>query len=116
MYHGWADPGISAAGTVAYYEQMVEEGGGQKDADAFARLYMIPGMHHCSGGAGTSSFDMLPALGAVGGEGHRTRAACRPRASSMTRSCGHGRSVLTRPSRATRALAASMTLPALSLA
>jgi feruloyl esterase len=62
MYHGWADPGISAAGTVDYYEQMVRKAGGQKDADAFARLYMIPGMHHCSGGAGTSSFDMLDVL------------------------------------------------------
>ena len=62
MYHGWADPGISATGTVDYYEQMVKKAGGQKEADAFARLYMIPGMHHCSGGAGTSSFDMLDVL------------------------------------------------------
>lgn len=62
IYHGWADPGISAMGTVDYYEQMVRKAGGQKEADAFARLYMIPGMHHCSGGVGTSSFDMLDVL------------------------------------------------------
>ncbi len=62
MYHGWSDPGISAAGTVDYYEQMVKKAGGQHEADAFARLYLIPGMHHCSGGAGTSSFDMLDVL------------------------------------------------------
>lgn len=24
VYHGWSDPGISAAGTVAYYDQMVK--------------------------------------------------------------------------------------------
>ncbi len=73
MYHGWSDPGISATGTVDYYEQMVKKAGGQNEADAFARLYMIPGMHHCSGGAGTSSFDMLDVAGAVGGEGHCAR-------------------------------------------
>jgi feruloyl esterase len=61
-YHGWADPGISAAGTVAYFEQMAKIAGGQKEADAFARLYMIPGMHHCGGGVGTATFDMLPVL------------------------------------------------------
>ena len=41
---------------------MVKKAGGQNEADAFARLYLIPGMHHCSGGAGTSSFDMLDVL------------------------------------------------------
>lgn len=62
MYHGWSDPGISAAGTVAYYEQMVKAVGSQKDADDFTRLYMVPGMHHCGGGPGPNSFDMLPVL------------------------------------------------------
>jgi feruloyl esterase len=62
MYHGWSDPGISAAGTVAYYEQMVQKVGGPKDAEAFTRLYMVPGMHHCGGGPGPNSFDMLPVL------------------------------------------------------
>lgn len=62
MYHGWSDPGISAAGTVAYYDQMVTAVGGQNAADSFARLYMVPGMHHCGGGPGPNSFDMLPVL------------------------------------------------------
>jgi feruloyl esterase len=61
-YHGWADPGISAAGTVAYFEQMTKIVGGQKQADDFARLFMVPGMHHCGGGPGPNTFDMLPAL------------------------------------------------------
>ena len=62
MYHGWSDPGISAAGTVAYYDQVVRKVGGQKNADSFARLYMVPGMHHCGGGPGPNAFDMLPVL------------------------------------------------------
>lgn len=62
MYHGWSDPGISAYGTVDYYDQMVTTVGGAREADSFSRLYMIPGMHHCGGGTGPNSFDMLPVL------------------------------------------------------
>lgn len=62
MYHGWSDPGISAAGTVAYYDKMRAIAGGQAAADDFARLFMVPGMHHCGGGPGPNTFDMLPAL------------------------------------------------------
>jgi feruloyl esterase len=62
MYHGWADPAISAYGTVAYYEKMRQIVGGQAEADSFAKLYMVPGMHHCSGGPGPDEFDMLTAL------------------------------------------------------
>ncbi len=62
MYHGWSDPGISAAGTVDYFDEMVKTVGGATDADAFTRLYLIPGMHHCGGGPGPNSFDMLPVL------------------------------------------------------
>jgi hypothetical protein len=62
VYHGWADPAISAAGTVSYHDQMVRKVGGRKEADSFTRLYLIPGMHHCGGGPGPNSFDMLTEL------------------------------------------------------
>ena len=42
MYHGWADPAISAYGTIDYYERMTKSVGGQKAAESFARLYMVP--------------------------------------------------------------------------
>ncbi len=61
-YHGWADPAISAYGTIDYYEKMTKAVGGPQQADSFARLYLAPGMHHCSGGPGPNSFDMLPVL------------------------------------------------------
>jgi feruloyl esterase len=61
-YHGWSDPGISAAGTVAYFDRMTAIVGGRTPADDFARLFMVPGMHHCGGGPGPNTFDMLPAL------------------------------------------------------
>ena len=62
MYHGWADPAISAYGTLDYYEKMSKAVGGQKEADSFSRLYFVPGMHHCSGGPGPNQFDMLTEL------------------------------------------------------
>ena len=62
FYHGWADPAISAYGTVDYYERMRAIVGGQREADSFSRLYLVPGMHHCRGGPGPDSFDMLTVL------------------------------------------------------
>ena len=62
VYHGWADPAISAYGTLDLYNKMVEIVGGQSQADSFSRLYLVPGMHHCGGGPGPNTFDMLPVL------------------------------------------------------
>ena len=62
MYHGWADPAISALGTLDYYEKMTKAVGGPKEADSFSRMYFVPGMHHCSGGPGPNQFDMLTEL------------------------------------------------------
>jgi feruloyl esterase len=62
LYHGWADPGISAYGTLDYFEKVVKAVGGQAQADMFARLFLAPGVHHCGGGPGPGSFDMLSAL------------------------------------------------------
>jgi tannase/feruloyl esterase len=62
VYHGWSDPAISAYGTIAYYDRMTKAVGGVKEAESFSRLYLVPGMHHCRGGPGPDSFDMLPVL------------------------------------------------------
>ncbi|MEZ5287433.1 MAG: tannase/feruloyl esterase family alpha/beta hydrolase [Vicinamibacterales bacterium] len=62
LYHGWSDPGISALGTLDYRNRVVRAVGGQKAADTFLRTYFIPGMHHCGGGPGPNSFDMLAEL------------------------------------------------------
>jgi feruloyl esterase len=69
VYHGWSDPDISPLNTIDYYEQVVARGGETlshdgrlKETQAFFRLFMVPGMQHCSGGPGTTNFDMLTAL------------------------------------------------------
>jgi feruloyl esterase len=61
-YHGWADPAISAYGTIDYFDAVARTLGGQREVDSFARLYLVPGMHHCRGGAGPDTFDPLPLL------------------------------------------------------
>jgi feruloyl esterase len=62
QYHGWNDPQIAPAFSVAYYKSVLDAmGGAAKVRDSY-RLFMAPGMAHCGGGDGTSSFDMLSAL------------------------------------------------------
>jgi hypothetical protein len=55
LYHGWNDPAISALNTINYYNDVVSRMGA-RESEAFVRLYMVPGMQHCSGGPGTDSF------------------------------------------------------------
>jgi hypothetical protein len=65
LYHGWADPALSAFGTISYYEDVVKKAGGRTESDKFVELFMAPGMHHCMGnGPGPNRFDMLNALDA----------------------------------------------------
>jgi feruloyl esterase len=61
-YHGWADPQISPGSSVDYYTSVAEKLGGSKKIGNNYRLFMVPGMAHCGGGDGTSTFDMLGAL------------------------------------------------------
>ncbi len=62
LYHGTSDPAISSYGTVDYYNKVAKIVGGAKEVESFARLYLVPGMHHCSGGPGPNQFDMLTQL------------------------------------------------------
>ncbi len=55
LYHGWDDPAITALNTIDYYQEVVRTIG-QRNTDAFVRLYMVPGMQHCFGGPGATAF------------------------------------------------------------
>jgi len=61
MYHGWSDPGIPPGYLVEYYKNVLAKTKVESVRDA-VRLFMVPGMGHCGGGDGTSTFDMLAAL------------------------------------------------------
>ena len=57
MYFGWADPALTPFMGIDYYEK-VEAQMGLSTTDFF-RLFMVPGMFHCRGGVGVSTFDAL---------------------------------------------------------
>jgi feruloyl esterase len=61
MYHGWNDQQVNPLNSVIYYDSVLKAVGKDKAADSIA-LFMVPGMNHCSGGAGTDSFDKMKAL------------------------------------------------------
>ena len=58
--HGLADPIFSPNDTIDYYQRATATQGAP--APDFARLFLIPGMGHCSGGAATDRWDGLGAL------------------------------------------------------
>jgi feruloyl esterase len=62
MYHGWSDGLIPPRHSVDYYTSVVKRMGGVEKASNSIRLFMVPGMNHCSGGYGTSNFDRVAAL------------------------------------------------------
>jgi feruloyl esterase len=62
QYHGWSDPQISPGASPQYYDSVVDRLGGLKKVQQSHRLFMVPGMAHCSGGDGADRFDMLGAL------------------------------------------------------
>lgn len=63
MYHGWSDPALTPFVSVDYYSRVAKTlGGGFKHLQNSARLFMVPGMHHCGGGPGPNVFDMLMPL------------------------------------------------------
>ena len=82
MYHGWADPLIPPQSSINYFNALAKitarNGGialrfnrwtsGRATAtklaatQRYARLFMVPGMYHCSGGPGPNVFDALTPL------------------------------------------------------
>jgi pimeloyl-ACP methyl ester carboxylesterase len=90
MTYGWADQILQPLMGVHYYESVAKRYG--KGTGEFARLFMVPGMTHCSGGNGTDTFDpvttivnwvekgkapaSIAASRVVGGKVVRTRPLC----------------------------------------
>jgi hypothetical protein len=63
QYHGWADSAIAAPSSIAYYEAVKaflatvpDARSTAKSVDDFYRLFMVPGMAHCSQGVGPVHF------------------------------------------------------------
>ena len=60
LYAGWNDTAITPNTTIYYYESVVEEM--DEEQNEWLRLFMVPGMGHCSGGPGPYEFDLLTTM------------------------------------------------------
>jgi len=61
LFQGWADAAITPLGTIKYYQAVQQKMGADK-AHRFVRLFMAPGMMHCGGGPGPSTFDAVASV------------------------------------------------------
>src|SRR5579872_269247 len=59
LWHGWSDAGLSPLGTITYYEHVQARDPQMND---FARMFMLPGVLHCGGGAGPDTVDWTTAI------------------------------------------------------
>jgi feruloyl esterase len=74
IMHGFADPLVPTSNTVAYYERLIasqaregrhdeeERKGALRRTQKFARLFLLPGVGHCSGGAGPDTVEGDPTM------------------------------------------------------
>jgi feruloyl esterase len=62
LYHGASDPSIPASQSVAFYRELAEQQQGIERTQENVRLFLVPGMHHCSGGPAPDRFDTLSAI------------------------------------------------------
>jgi feruloyl esterase len=71
QYHGWGDPAISALTSIEYYDSVQKflkrvpdaRSDASKPTEDFYRLFLVPGMGHCAGGAGPNRFGNGGAVG-----------------------------------------------------
>lgn len=61
QYSGWADQQVNPLPGIEYYETVSRKLGEDATRD-FYRLFMVPGMFHCSGGPGCNTADWLGAV------------------------------------------------------
>jgi feruloyl esterase len=59
LYQGWAENGIPPRNVVNYVRDVQAA---TPDASNAVRLFMVPGMGHCGGGDGATTFDMVASL------------------------------------------------------
>jgi len=62
LYQGGADQSDIPTDAIDYYETAEKTMGGRAATQEFFRLFVIPGMNHCNGGAGAFAIDYLTYL------------------------------------------------------
>lgn len=62
IYHGWADQQVAPGSSIEFYKSVVDMSEDPTQASNWIRLFMVPGMAHCSGGEGPDTFDKLSVI------------------------------------------------------
>lgn len=62
LWHGSADPLITPLATIEYYEEGLVAMGPLEEVQDWYRLFMLPGVYHCSGGPGADGVDLYAAI------------------------------------------------------
>jgi len=68
-YHGRADPVIPSGSSKRLYD-LISRTLSMPNLDPFYRLFLVPGMDHCTDGPGASKFGQLPGTGALNSSSH----------------------------------------------
>ena len=56
FWHGWNDPALSAYSTIEHFNEVKAK---DPEADAWMRLFVLPGVLHCGGGDGPARVDWI---------------------------------------------------------
>jgi feruloyl esterase len=59
IYHGWADQQVAPGSSIEFYKSALKLSGNPAEGSNWIRLFMAPGMGHCSGGEGPDTFDKI---------------------------------------------------------
>jgi feruloyl esterase len=59
IYHGWADQQVAPGASIEFYNSVLELSAGSVPSSRWIRLFMAPGMAHCTGGEGPDTFDKI---------------------------------------------------------
>jgi feruloyl esterase len=62
FFHGNSDPWFSSLDTLQFYNSLAAANGSADQVAGWSRLFLVPGMGHCSGGPALDQFDMLGAV------------------------------------------------------
>jgi feruloyl esterase len=58
IFHGWRDANIFAESSINYYKS-AQAVVGASTVNAISRMFLVPGMDHCSGGTGPNEFGQV---------------------------------------------------------
>ena len=59
IYQGWNDESVVPEKTIDFYDTATRTMGGRTPTEGFFRLFMVPGMGHCTGQDGPFAIDYL---------------------------------------------------------